>query len=57
MTIVKKRHQIYIASGGISIDPDTILVSQTDVYPQLDQLRQQLEKAPKATDVWWWDQQ
>lgn len=50
-----RRHEIYIVSGGIKIDPAQSLVSKITPYPVLDDLNVESSQAPVHNTRWWWD--
>lgn len=50
-----KRHEVYIVSGGIKIDPAESLVSKITPYPVLDSLDIDSSDAPIYNTRWWWD--
>jgi hypothetical protein len=51
----RQRHEVYIVSGGIKIDPEESLVSKIDTYPVLDNLGIASSDAPPQNTRWWWD--
>ncbi|XZE56336.1 DUF1598 domain-containing protein [Planctomycetaceae bacterium SH139] len=52
----RQRHEVYVASGGVHIDPAQTSLTSITTYPQLDSLREQLQPQPVENDRWWWDQ-
>lgn len=50
-----KRHEVYVASGGIEVTPSNLLVSKMEVYPALVELTDGNEDKPIANTHWWWD--
>lgn len=51
----KKRHDIYIVSGGVKVDPAQSLASNITNYPVLNDLEINSQDAPIQTMRWWWD--
>lgn len=50
-----QRHEVYVVSGGIRIDPAQSLVSKITSYPVLDSLQIESSDAPVHNTRWWWD--
>ena len=50
-----KRHRILIASGGVSVDPRSMVSTQTTVSPSLQSVLPIAKEAEGPTDRWWWD--
>lgn len=51
----RHRHEVYVASGGVDIDPATTLAAAPAVYPSLDALTKPADDRPIANTRWWWD--
>jgi hypothetical protein len=50
-----KRHEVYVASGGIEVTPGNLLVSKQEDYPALAELTAGSGNKPIANTHWWWD--
>ena len=50
-----KRHEVFVVSGGVKVDPAVSLVSEFSTYPVLDELAIGSEQAPLSNTRWWWD--
>ncbi len=50
-----KRHHILIASGGVSVRPETTLASSVNDYPSLTSIRNVPATKPAVVQNWWWD--
>lgn len=51
----RRRRDVYVASGGVHIDPSHTLAADPTVYPSLDSLRKPAEDRPIENTRWWWD--
>lgn len=51
----RRRHEVYVASGGVTVDPSMTLAAAPTVYPPLDSLRNPAEDRPIENTRWWWD--
>lgn len=51
----EKRHEVYIASGGIEIIPKMMLATRSPDYPPLDAITERFSGAPRDQSRWWWD--
>jgi hypothetical protein len=51
----RRRHQVYVASGGVHIDPADALRSEVQPYASLTDLGRASDQRPLQKDRWWWD--
>lgn len=50
-----QRHHILIASGGVSVRPETTLASKVTDYPSLTSIKNVPTTKPNVVQNWWWD--
>jgi hypothetical protein len=51
----RTRHNIIMASGGVSIDSRQTLTSRIADYPSLDSITRPAQTQPRVIQRWWWD--
>lgn len=51
----RRRHDVYVASGGVHIDPAESLTAAPTIYLPLDAVRPPEEDRPVDNARWWWD--
>lgn len=51
----RKRHQVVMASGGVSVDARQSLASEVADYPTLRSLAKPSQSQPTVLQRWWWD--
>ena len=50
-----QRHQIVLASGGVSVSPRSSINPNLTTYASLSDQSQLAEEMPTSNDRWWWD--
>ena len=51
----RTRHNVVVASGGVSVDSRQTLTARIADYPSLGSITKPAATQPKVVQRWWWD--